>query len=338
MLPGRGMNVLQITAYIPGKGEVNLMTAPSVDGAASAMTGSGDDTNGRASLAMGGAFEVPWAGDVYGTSISGGSGEESGHENIAWRGRSISLPATGGGAAGGLLLAQPADAADTVALPDGGHAQATFHAGDFGGHWPSKTDVTVTVLLSSRTIELTLTARNAGDTAEPIGIGWAPRFAIPTGGRAQERLTIPAQKREEIRDRAKGVPSGVLVPVAGTAYDFSTHGGAVLGNLSLDDCFVDLHQNLLDSGPVAELSVPADNYGLRMTVLSSTIKAIHVLAPAGADFLSIAPQFNYDDPFGREWGKDADTGMVVLQPGQSTQWKVRVELFSLGSSESSTTP
>ena len=24
-----------------------------------------------------------------------------------------------------------------------------------------------------------------------------------------------------------------------------------------------------------------------------------------------------------------DTGMVVLQPGQSTQWKVRLELYSL---------
>jgi aldose 1-epimerase len=68
-------------------------------------------------------------------------------------------------------------------------------------------------------------------------------------------------------------------------------------------------------------------------VLSSTIKAIHVLAPANADFVTIEPQFNYDDPFGREWGKDADTGMVVLQPGQSTQWKVRLEIVSLTASQ-----
>jgi len=32
MLPGRGMNVLQIKAYIPGKGEVNLLASPSVEG------------------------------------------------------------------------------------------------------------------------------------------------------------------------------------------------------------------------------------------------------------------------------------------------------------------
>jgi len=62
ILPGRGMNVLQITAYIPGKGEVNLLASPSIEGAESAMTGTGEDADGAASLAMGGAFEVPWGG------------------------------------------------------------------------------------------------------------------------------------------------------------------------------------------------------------------------------------------------------------------------------------
>jgi len=64
MLPGRGMNVLQIVAYIPGKGEVNLLASPSVEGAESAMTGTGADADGQASLAMGGAFEAPWAGRI----------------------------------------------------------------------------------------------------------------------------------------------------------------------------------------------------------------------------------------------------------------------------------
>ncbi len=70
------------------------------------------------------------------------------------------------------MLEEPTDSAGTTAMPDGGEAQAEFHAGDFGAHWPSRTEVTVTVLLSSRAIELTVTARNMGDMAEPIGIGW----------------------------------------------------------------------------------------------------------------------------------------------------------------------
>jgi hypothetical protein len=45
--------------------------------------------------------------------------------------------------------------------------------------------------------------------------------------------------------------------------------------------------------------------------------------------VSIDPQTNYDDPFGREWPKDEDTGMAVLDPGKSVQWKIRLEIFSL---------
>ena len=69
--------------------------------------------------------------------------------------------------------------------------------------------------------------------------------------------------------------------------------------------------------------------------MSPTIKAMRVMAPANGDYVSIEPQFNYPDPLGREWGRDTDTGMVVLQPGQSTQWKVRLELFVLGGSSAS---
>ena len=80
------------------------------------------------------------------------------------------------------------------------------------------------------------------------------------------------------------------------------------------------------------MSDPADNFGLRLTALSPTIKAMRVAAPANEDYVSIEPQFNFPDPLGREWAKDADTGMVVLQPGQSTEWKVRLELFLLSES------
>ena len=63
--------------------------------------------------------------------------------------------------------------------------------------------------------------------------------------------------------------------------------------------------------------------------MTPTIKAMRAYAPAGAGFVSIEPQFNYDDPFGREWAADEDTGMVVLQPGQTVEWKIRLEIVSL---------
>jgi aldose 1-epimerase len=328
LLPGRGMNVLQITAYIPGEGEVNLLASPSLDGAAAAMTGHGADAEGQASLAMGGAFEVPFAGSLWGVPAQDGS-----KTAVVWQGHAMNLPSDGSGGAearNGLMLMEPADPASSETLPDGGNAQAVFHAGDYAGHWLSKTDVTISALLSSRSIEFTVVATNVGDIAEPVGIGWHPRFVILGGDRTQLKLHVPGQLRAEVRDRAKGLPTGTLIPVAGTPYDFSMAGGAKLGTMSLDDAFVSLRQNLLDNGPAAEMIDPASGFGVRMTALSPTIKAMRVVAPAGGDYVSIGPDYNYPDPFGREWSKEPDTGMVVLQPGQSTEWKVRLELISPG--------
>jgi galactose mutarotase-like enzyme len=187
--------------------------------------------------------------------------------------------------------------------------------------------------MSGRAIDIKVTARNTGNTAEPIGIGWHPRFAILNGHRGQIMLRLPQGQRAEVKDRRTGQLTGRLLPVDGTEYDFTARDGARLGALNLDDTFVHLRTGLLETGPVAELRDPENDYGLRITAMTSTIKAIRVYAPLDGSFISIQPQFNFDDPFGRQWAKDEDTGMVVLQPGQTTQWKIRLEIFSLSSSQ-----
>jgi galactose mutarotase-like enzyme len=189
--------------------------------------------------------------------------------------------------------------------------------------------ISTSVQLSSRAVEMRVVARNTGNEPQPIGIGWGPRFAVSDKERQTLMLRLPSAMRAEVRDRHTGVPSGRLLPAVGTEYDFTARTGSALPALDLDDTFVQLRQALLDNGPVAELRDPGNNYGLRLTLLSSSIKAIHVTAPANGGFVTITPQFNYDDPFGREWPRDEDTGMVVLQPGRSATWRIRLEIFSL---------
>lgn len=329
LLPGRGMNVLQIEAYIPRMGEVNLLASPPLNEAAKLLSGTGTDADGSASLTMGGAIEIPWAGRIRGAESANGL-------TVNWRGHRIDLPrsgeedgdASGTVSTGGLLLKRPADSIKTTVMPDGGQAQATYDAMDFDGHWLSHTQVTTTVQLSGRALEISISAQNTGEQAEPIGIGWHPRFAILSKDRANAVLKLPNALHEEI-DRRSRMPSGRLVPVTDTQYDFTGGSGARLGTMSLDDSFVHLKQGLMDSGPVAELRDPRSNYGLRITALSPAIKAMRVVAPADESFVSIDPEFNFDDPFGREWEKGEDTGMVVLQPGQTVQWRVRLEIFPL---------
>jgi galactose mutarotase-like enzyme len=334
LLPGRAMNLLQITAYVPAKGEVSLLASPTLDEAAQLLTGTGIDATGAKSLTMGAAIEVPWASRIAGTPTPN-------EKNVmtVWRGMRLTLPAEAknsygtGVAAAGLFLKQASDSVSDNVMPDGGETQATFEPGNFDGHWPSRTEIRTTVSLSGRAINLKIVALNTGDTAEPIGIGWHPRFAILNGNRAQMRLRLPQAMRVEVKDRRTGQLSGRLLPVENTEYDFTGRTGAQLGALNLDDIFVHLRTGLLEDGPVAELRDPASGYGLRITAMTSTIKAIRVYAPLDGSFISIEPQFNYDDPFGREWPKDEDTGMVVLQPGQSTQWKIRLEIFPLSSGQ-----
>jgi aldose 1-epimerase len=324
MLPGRGMNVLQITAYVPQKGEVPLLVSRSPEEAERLMNGIGPDAAGGESLEIGNAIEAPWAGRIFGTASSDGRGLTT-----TWRGHRLTLPVVGSGgmANGGLLLKKESTGATSNVMPDGGEVQASFHGGDFNGHWISQTDFITTLELSSRAIEMTVLAHNTGTEAEPIGIGWRPRFAI--GDRSHVTLRLPLADRMEVADRRTGLPSGRLLPVTGTKYDFTAHDGVQLGSLSLDDSFVHLKPSFMDSGPVAELRDPASGYGLRLTLETSNVKALRVYAPTDANYISIDPQFNFDDPFGREWSREEDTGMVVLQPGQSVQWKVRLEIFSL---------
>ena len=328
LLPGRGMNTLQITAYLPGQGEVSLLSSPGVPQAAASMSGEGQDANGGASLRMGGAVEVPWAGRIFGAPSPDGA-----EIFTQWHGRGLTLPVSmpGAGAetssAGGLLLAAAADSMSSNVMPDGGEAQAVFQAGSFGDRWPSKTEVSMTVLLSSHVLDLRVTAKNVGTEAAPVGIGWAPRFVIPSGDRGQATLRMPTAERLERRGPG-GMPTGRMVQVEGTAFDFTARGGRTIGPGDLEESFAHLRPAILDFGPAAELRDPKSNYRLRITAMTPAIREMRVVSPAGSNYVVIAPQLNLDDPLGREWPTSEDTGMMVLQPGQSVQWKVRLELFA----------
>lgn len=329
LLPGRGMNTLQITAYLPDKGEVQLLASPTVEEAARRLTGTGADQAGTGSLQLGGALELPWAGALPGMPVSDRDSVQA-----SWHGHLLNLPAapgsgvTGAFSDGGLLLGERASSISANVMPDGGESQARYTAGNFGGRWPSKTDVTVTVLLSGRALEIRVVAHNGGTEPEPIGIGWRPRFAVLSEDRSQVRLHIPSSVRIERRS-GSDLPTGRLLPVSGTPFDFTGHDGMPLRSIDLEDTFVHLRPALLDLGPMVELRDPKSNYGLRITAMTPTIRALRVESRPQTNVITVDPRFNFDDPFGREWSPDEDTGMVVLEPGKTTQWRIRIELFPL---------
>ena len=204
--------------------------------------------------------------------------------------------------------------------------RGTLQAGDFGWGWPSRTELTFENVLRPDSFRLTITARNVGDETLPIGIGWHPYFTLPSGRREQARFHLPARSRTLVNDYDEVLPTGEVVPVAGTPYDFSMPGGRAVGGLYLDDCFVDLEA--AEGEVVAEVIDPSASYGLRVVAASPPVRAIQVYAPPEKGFIVVEPQFNWADPFGPEWGPEADTGMALLAPGESMAYSARLELFT----------
>jgi len=331
LLPGRGMNVFQITAMIPGHGEVPLLFSPPLTDAANILSGDHEDASGIASTTLGGAILLPWA-----QSLSGKPTNTPGVLETSWNGTRLTFPATDPRSemsVEGLLLNRGADSVKSDVLPDGQSALAVFHAGDFAGSWASNVEVTVLAELTSQDLDLTVTAKNVGQQPVPFGIGWHPLFAIPGGERSNELLTIPSQSIMEI-DRRSGRPTGKTAQIDDTPRDFSRSRGTKLGINGLDETYTSLQPGT-GSGPVAELGSPAYNMKVSIIPLSPNITNLHVVAPADKSWVSIGPNTNLDDPFGPEWGTPENAGMTILAPGATMKWKVRLEISLLGNSDAS---
>lgn len=329
VLPGRGMTTLQITAHLPGRGETNLLDSPPLEAARERLDGETGDFVGNGSYLLGGAILIPYANRIRGTLSPDRKTVEA---DIL--GRRVRLPANAGGrrpgaeqyAMHGLILASPMDEIRRTTTDGEDRLDGTLRAGDFGRGWPSATDLAFENVLRSDSFTLTVTATNAGAERLPLGIGWHPYFLLPSGQRAQARLHLPSRSRTLVNDYDEVLPTGEVVPVAGTPYDFSQPGGKPLGDLFLDDCFVDLETR--DGHMVAEVIDPAAGYGLRIVGASPPIRAIQVYGPPERRIAVVEPQFNWADPFGPQWGSDVDTGMVILEPGESVTYSARLELFT----------
>ena len=330
VLPGRGMAVLQITAYVPGKGEVEVFTAPSL-GDAKDLLDNHDDKFGNKVFTIGGAFLVPYANRIRGKVSSDGNDITT---SVA--GQTVHLPANWSGknpgaekvSMHGLMLTSKFEGVHQRSTSDASTVSGIFHAGNWNGHWPSSTDMSVRVALSNQAVEFTVTAKNVGKDPLPMGIGWHPYFAIPSADRKQARLHLPADKVAGMNNYDDVFPTGEVHPVAmgDGKYNFTAPDGKALDDIFLDDNFQDLKRDATGSATSTVID-PASKYGIRIRAESREIRSIQVYSPPDKSFVALEPQFNLPDPYGSEW-KNVNTGMVLLKPGESTTWRVRLELFT----------
>jgi galactose mutarotase-like enzyme len=324
--PGRGMEILQITANFPGKGSVDVLASPDLAGAKK-MLDVDDNDNGDLAYRLGSAFLVPYPNRIRGKLAADGK-----TLTTEWQGRSLTLPANNIGklptaerhAMHGLILKAKTGNIRVKKVPGGEQVSGVIHAGDFGGHWFSKTDLVITITLSAEAVDASITARNVGSEVEPMAIGWHPYLNLPSGDRTQARVRIPAAALAEVDGYDNVFPTGRILPVDGTRFDLRQAGGKPLGTEFFDDNWSRLDWK--DGAATVTIVDPAAHYGVSIEGLSPEIKTIQMYAPPAKSFLAIEHQYNFADPFGKEWN-GMDTGMVTLKPGEKTNWRVRLRLF-----------
>jgi galactose mutarotase-like enzyme len=326
LAPGRGMEVIQITANFPGKGNVDVLASPDLAGAKK-MLDVEDDDFGNLGYRLGSAFLVPYPNRIRGKLSADGK-----TLTTEWNGHPITLPANNIGklptaerhAMHGLILKAKTDDVAVKKIPGGEGVSGTIHAGSFGGYWPSKTDLFVTVSLTADAVDASIVAKNVGGEDEPIAIAWHPYFNLPSGDRTQVRVHIPANTTAEVDGYDNVFPTGKILKVDGTRYDLRAPDGKPLGTEFFDDNWN--HLIWQDKTVTVKIIDPAAHYGVDIIGFSPEIKALQMYAPPTKQFVAIEHQYNFGDPFGKEWGK-TDTGMVTLKPGASTKWHVRLHVF-----------
>ncbi len=325
LAPGRGMELIQITANFPGKGSVDVLASPDL-ATAKDMLDVKDDANGDLGYRLGSAFLVPYPNRIRGKLSADGK-----TLTTAWDGKTITLPANNIGknagaerhAMHGLILKAKTEGVTVKDIPGGKQVTGVIHAGNYGGHWPSKTDLDVTITLTADAVDATIVAHNVGAEAEPIAIGWHPYFNLPSGNRTQVRIHIPGSQLAGVDNYDNVFPTGKLTPVTGQ-YDLRAPDGVPLAKNFYDDNWSKLDWK---NGVVTVKVIdPAAKYGVAIEGLSPQIKTIQMYAPPAMQFVAIEDQFNFADPFSNIWGK-MDTGMVTLKPGESTKWHVRLKVF-----------
>lgn len=330
ILPGRGMHVLQLEAYLPGFGLFDMLSSVSPEEAVDFFNGYSDDNSGNRSFKIGGALLLPFAGRMRGVLLS-----DRKTLNVSILNKSVQLMAnwsSGGNSHGekiahhGLILKKSMDIIKTGSNSAESFVEARLNAEDFGCGWPGRAVHTFKYALTESGFNLSVTTKNIDKEKLPVSTGWHPYFTFPGKKRRNVGLMLKAASRIEVNNYDDVFPTGNIQSTEHTVYDFSRRGGRLLGSLYLDDCFTDLHRD--NNGDTnVEIFDPVCNYGLKVSA-NNVINAVQVYAPLDKPYIALEPQMNLPDPFNTSvWG-ERETGMTVLGENEEVTFTAAVSLFN----------
>ena len=172
------------------------------------------------------------------------------------------------------------------------------------GEWPYRFAARQAFALSDGRLEVTISLENRDSLAMPAGLGFHPFFPLSpdvtleatwAGGWANGPNKLPVQWEPLANDE-----------------DFRSHRR--IGDWTVDRCFTGWNR-------VATL-----NYGSRRVTItgSETFGNMVCYVPGGGNFIALEPVSNVNDAFALAARGASDTGMRVLEPGDSLEGRMTI--------------
>ncbi len=201
-----------------------------------------------------------------------------------------------------LLFQRQADRVTTNAMPDGGGTDALFSGVPKTGRTNDNgIQTNITFNLSGHALELSVIARNVIEEPRSVALSWQPKFQIP-GGVGSMMLVPPM---------VEGSSPGV------------TANAIAIGSRNLNTTYTKLKHSYLGGGPEAQLRDDADGYILHLTAVSASVRSLHVESSQGGNWVTLS--------FSTASGEGGDDTRTVLQPGESLQMRLRLEVTGISS-------
>lgn len=167
-------------------------------------------------------------------------------------------------------------------------------------------------------LELHFAFENLGDSPAPVGYGLHPFWRIP-GKRSEVLVTIPTENIMELVDL---IPTGKLLPVAGTNYDWREWRS--LEGVEIDAVFYPRE-------PQDTAGITFVEEGIRLVLqASANMKHMICYAPAGQPFVCLENlTCSPDHPNLYHRGFEEESGLAVVPPGEKWSGWIRYTVESV---------
>jgi aldose 1-epimerase len=176
------------------------------------------------------------------------------------------------------------------------------------GAWPWTFHATQHVLLGPARLSIALTLCNESETSMPAGVGWHPYFPRTAG------TTITAGVRAIWLTDDEVMPTRLTAP---RSQADPSHGLRV-DAVALDNCFAGWSRR-------AAIEWPEHETRLVMTA-EPTLDCLVIYTPPGRSFFCAEPASHVTDAFNLAAAGRADTGMRVLEPGETLRTAVTLSV------------